>query len=438
MAEDLGNHRTQQCTSKSIPLKVKNTFIEYEDEETDCNVEDFRRQISEPAAVGQGNYMADASPVPFAGGTNEYPSPFGGVVGAAHEVHQMHSHHTDMLDGFMPGMPIEGKAGKRRQRIDKLNMSAALAGIVANVDMLEQDVEPMRVQPLDPFSAHLRVPGRPDGLDLPGITRDFPTVAPIKPPPEWANTTTVMMRNLPNKYSQRMLLMEINHTGFLGSFDFLYLPIDPETAANRGYSFLNFIDPGYAWMFKLSYEGHKMKRFNSNKVVSIVPATLQGFEANYAHYSMARVSRGDPAARPLFLREPKHLPGGARGAWAGGTGQRGGRRRNNVKSNVDELDSFTATPDGVSTDMAVAWSDINSAYFGLDESNADYSQGFASANIEPKVDVTPFSVPSDSPAMAKFCPHCGAPIQPMFLFCPRCGQSLDHAFQVGGPDGVEW
>merc|ERR1719323_1096639 len=123
-------------------------------------------------------------------------------------------------------------------------------------------------------------------------------------PPEWADTMTVMMRNLPNKYTQRMLLTEINHTGFLGTFDFLYLPIDPETTANRGYSFLNFIDPGFAWMFKMSYEGRKMNRFNSNKAVSVVPATLQGFEANYAHYASARVNRGDPAARPLFLKEP--------------------------------------------------------------------------------------------------------------------------------------
>merc|ERR1719401_427232 len=149
------------------------------------------------------------------------------------------------------------------------------------------------------------MPGGFDAMGAGGAPLDMQLSASSPPPLEWANTTTVMMRNLPNKYTQRMLLTEINHTGFLGTFDFLYLPIDPETTANRGYSFLNFIDPGFAWMFKMSYEDRKMNRFNSNKVVSVVPATLQGFEANYAHYAAARVNRGDPAARPLFLREPK-------------------------------------------------------------------------------------------------------------------------------------
>ncbi|CAJ1440444.1 unnamed protein product [Effrenium voratum] len=110
------------------------------------------------------------------------------------------------------------------------------------------------------------------------------------PPPEWAEVTTVMMRNLPNKYTQRMLLMEVNHSGFLGTFDFLYLPIDSETAANRGYAFLNFLEPWFAWMFRSMYEGRRMSRFNSKKVISVVPATLQGFDANYSHYSGARAT----------------------------------------------------------------------------------------------------------------------------------------------------
>merc|ERR1740121_1858604 len=114
-----------------------------------------------------------------------------------------------------------------------------------------------------------------------------------------------MMRNLPNRYTQQMLVDEINSVGFLGLFDFLHLPIDPETNANKGYAFINFVDTLSSWRFKLTFEGKQMSLFNSSKYVSVSSAALQGFEANYAHYSTARCSRGNPAAQPLFFREPQ-------------------------------------------------------------------------------------------------------------------------------------
>lgn len=95
-------------------------------------------------------------------------------------------------------------------------------------------------------------------------------------------------RNLPNKYSQQLLLDELDNAGFAGTYDFLYLPIDPETNANRGYAsldvfsvhfavrFVNFVSPEHAWMMRRVYEacarvsrmgieGRKMSKFNSDK-----------------------------------------------------------------------------------------------------------------------------------------------------------------------------
>lgn len=38
--------------------------------------------------------------------------------------------------------------------------------------------------------------------------------------------TTIMLRNIPNKYSQQMVLQEIDAAGLEFKYDFFYLPID--------------------------------------------------------------------------------------------------------------------------------------------------------------------------------------------------------------------
>eukprot|EP00959_Pyramimonas_sp_CCMP1952_P232107 4850469-Pyramimonas_sp.AAC.1 len=60
-----------------------------------------------------------------------------------------------------------------------------------------------------------------------------------------------------------------SEAGFIGTFDFFYLPIDPDTSANRGYCFVNFVSPSAAWLFKMAYEGRAMSYFNSNKACRV-------------------------------------------------------------------------------------------------------------------------------------------------------------------------
>jgi len=122
----------------------------------------------------------------------------------------------------------------------------------------------------------------------------------------WDNVQTVMLRNLPNKVTQQTLLWELEDSGFTQAYDFVYLPIDPDTNANKGYAFINFIDASYAAMFRSRFDGQRFANSNSDKVMSTWPAALQGFEANYAHYSNARVKHREAHARPLFLRDPQN------------------------------------------------------------------------------------------------------------------------------------
>jgi len=232
------------------------------------------------------------------------------------------------------------------------------------------------------------------------------------PPSDWGTTTTVMMRNLANKYTQSLLLTEINEAGFVGTYDFLYLPIDTDTNANKGYAFINFSEPGFAWMFKQAFEGQRMQMFNSDKVVSVFAATLQGFDNNHAHYVNARCNRGDPACRPLFLRAPSH-------AVTTKPMARSGRRngRGQGRSNLDRLAEMQhiqqQLEQAVQSMMTKQLAEQSSQPQQEQQQQQQQQQLQMQESQEPQMQHT-----------KQFCPHCGTKANTHFKFCPGCGSSL--------------
>jgi hypothetical protein len=78
-----------------------------------------------------------------------------------------------------------------------------------------------------------------------------------------------MVKNIPNKYTQRMLLQTID-TKFYGKYDFFYLPIDFRNKCNVGYAFINFVNSRDICEFVEEFNHKKWEKFNSEKVSDLI------------------------------------------------------------------------------------------------------------------------------------------------------------------------
>jgi hypothetical protein len=102
--------------------------------------------------------------------------------------------------------------------------------------------------------------------------------------------TTVMIRNIPCRYSQDELYLEVAEIGF--AFNFLYLPPARRSPGNLGYAFVNFVDPTHALAFVEAFTGHAFVcQPKSKKRAEVMFAKLQGFEENVAFYSNVKVTK---------------------------------------------------------------------------------------------------------------------------------------------------
>lgn len=106
--------------------------------------------------------------------------------------------------------------------------------------------------------------------------------------------TTMMIRNIPNRYTQRELIRELETLGFTGTFDFLYLPIDKGTMCNVGYAFVNFTDHSWAQRCMQVFENYHFKKNRKarGKIATVSVAHIQGLEANVRHYENSAVTGG--------------------------------------------------------------------------------------------------------------------------------------------------
>jgi len=116
------------------------------------------------------------------------------------------------------------------------------------------------------------------------------------------DVTTVMVRNVPSRYTSEELVMEFVNEGF-ENFDYFYLPIDFNSKRNRGYAFINFHSPIFTQQFTLAFHGRKLTRYRTKKVLEITTAVTQGVEENTAKaLSKAGVRVTNEWFRPMVFK----------------------------------------------------------------------------------------------------------------------------------------
>lgn len=111
-----------------------------------------------------------------------------------------------------------------------------------------------------------------------------------------------MIKNIPNKYTQKMLLTTIDEK-FRGTYDFFYLPIDFKNKCNVGYAFINMVRPAYIIPLIQKFDRKKWEKFNSEKVCNISYARIQvhHFTAFCLPFTCLSLALGCPA---LAFRPP--------------------------------------------------------------------------------------------------------------------------------------
>jgi hypothetical protein len=95
--------------------------------------------------------------------------------------------------------------------------------------------------------------------------------------------TTIMIKNIPNKFNKDLLLSIIDQN-FKGTYDLFIMPTDINKSKNFGYSFINFTSVYYIPYFYFMFNGKMWSSTNSKKVCELTYSKVQGKKDLLSHY----------------------------------------------------------------------------------------------------------------------------------------------------------
>ena len=121
--------------------------------------------------------------------------------------------------------------------------------------------------------------------------------------------TTLIIRNIPNKYTIPLLLNELREK-FYNKFDVLFLPQDNKIKNNLGYGFINFINYKHIIHFYDEYQGKKWPSFNSNKKCLLAYSKFQGKRETIEYInkklSSCQINNDEILKQSVFIKNDEH------------------------------------------------------------------------------------------------------------------------------------
>ncbi|KAM0677786.1 hypothetical protein BDAP_001636 [Binucleata daphniae] len=117
--------------------------------------------------------------------------------------------------------------------------------------------------------------------------------------------TTVMLKNIPNKYTQKMLLdlLDEHHSK---TYNFVYLKMDSKNKCNIGYAFINFMNHKVIKSFFIKVDGKGWKKLKSCKIARVNYASIQGFDNLVRKFELCQEGENEEY-KPFILHKKDYI-----------------------------------------------------------------------------------------------------------------------------------
>eukprot|EP00427_Karlodinium_veneficum_P015897 CAMPEP_0169124116 /NCGR_PEP_ID=MMETSP1015-20121227/34149_1 /TAXON_ID=342587 /ORGANISM="Karlodinium micrum, Strain CCMP2283" /LENGTH=218 /DNA_ID=CAMNT_0009187503 /DNA_START=57 /DNA_END=713 /DNA_ORIENTATION=- len=107
---------------------------------------------------------------------------------------------------------------------------------------------------------------------------------------------TVMIKNIPCSCKKQDVINAVAELGFVDVHNFFYVPT--RHGKTIGYAFIGFSNPELTKEFSQRMTGYRFVHRNSQKVVEIVPASIQGVDNTWEHFKDTSVMQ--TPSKPSF------------------------------------------------------------------------------------------------------------------------------------------